>query len=142
MLINIKNRYSISYEGKSEKQSSSGIIVSTGAGSTGWLSSVINMVNGVFNAFNRHDSADLNFDMKWNDNKLVFVVREPFVSRHSSASITMGFIEGNSKLLIESHMPMNGKIFSDGIENDYLNFNSGAIVEIGKAKEKAKIVTL
>jgi NAD kinase len=138
----ISARYSITYKGKSEKQSSSGIIISTGAGSTGWLSSVINMVNGIFGTFNPQGKAHLNLDMKWNDDKLVFVVREPFVSRHSSASITLGFIEGNSKLVIESQMPMNGKIFSDGIENDYLNFNSGAIVEIGKAKEKAKIVTL
>lgn len=138
----ISARYSISYGGHTEKQSSSGIIVSTGAGSTGWLSSVINMVNGIFKTYSHRKNSDMNLTMKWNEDKLVFVVREPFISRHSTASITMGFIEKDSKLIIESHMPVNGKIFSDGIENDYLSFNSGAIVEIGRAKEKAKIVTL
>ena len=37
-------------------------------------------------------------------------------------------------------MPSNGLIFSDGIEADFLNFNSGSIVEIGIAKQKAMII--
>jgi NAD kinase len=138
----ISARYSISFEGHTEKQSSSGIIVSTGAGSTGWLSSVINMVNGIFKTCHPEESTDMDIKMGWDDTSLAFVVREPFVSRHSSASITMGFIRDDTGLVIESHMPVNGKIFSDGIENDYLSFNSGTRVEIRKAKEKAKMVTL
>ena len=39
-------------------------------------------------------------------------------------------------------MPNNGLIFSDGIESDFLHFNSGSIVTIGPAKEKATLVTL
>jgi NAD kinase len=39
--------YRINYGEKSEIQSSSGVLVSTGAGSTGWLSSVFNMASGV-----------------------------------------------------------------------------------------------
>lgn len=35
---------------------------------------------------------------------------------------------------------MKGGIF-DGIETDFLNFNSGNIVNIGTADEKANIVT-
>ena len=37
-------------------------------------------------------------------------------------------------------MPNNGVIFSDGIESDFLNFNSGSIVEIGISNEKANLV--
>ncbi len=37
-------------------------------------------------------------------------------------------------------MPTKGIIFSDGIESDFLNFNSGSIVEIGLADEKANLV--
>ena len=37
-------------------------------------------------------------------------------------------------------MPNNGIIFSDGVEKDFLNFNSGSIVEIGIAKETANMV--
>ncbi|HYK43949.1 MAG TPA: hypothetical protein VEV83_02190 [Parafilimonas sp.] len=44
------------------------------------------------------------------------------------------------KLVIESFMPNNGVIFSDGIENDFIRFNSGAIVTIGIAGEKANLV--
>jgi hypothetical protein len=37
-------------------------------------------------------------------------------------------------------MPSNGIIFSDGIETDFLDFNSGATAEIGLAEEKAVLV--
>jgi hypothetical protein len=38
-------------------------------------------------------------------------------------------------------MPTSGVIFSDGIETDFLRFNSGAVATIGIAPETAKIVT-
>ncbi len=41
---------------------------------------------------------------------------------------------------IESYRPTKGIIFSDGIESDFLNFNSGSVVEIGIADEKANLV--
>ena len=43
-------------------------------------------------------------------------------------------------LKIESHIASKGVIFSDGIEADFVNFNSGSVVEIGIAKEKASLV--
>lgn len=43
-------------------------------------------------------------------------------------------------LVVESLMPMNGIIFSDGIEADFLKFNAGNIATIGIAKEKANLV--
>ncbi|MEQ8560239.1 MAG: hypothetical protein RID18_01940 [Cytophagales bacterium] len=39
----VSSRYELTFNGKTENQSSSGLIVSTGAGSTGWLSSIFNM---------------------------------------------------------------------------------------------------
>jgi NAD kinase len=132
-------RYKITFDNTSENQSSSGIIVSTGAGSTGWLSSIMNMSNGIYSAFG-NGSKDLKFNLNWNDNNLVFMVREPFQSKYSQISLTAGMIGENIKLRIESFMPSNGIIFSDGIENDFLNFNSGSIVEVGVAKQKASII--
>jgi hypothetical protein len=82
----------------------------------------------------------LRMNMKWEDNKLVFIVREPFQSKYSEISLTAGLITNELKLRIESFMPSNGLIFSDGIEADFLNFNSGSIVEIGIAKQKALII--
>src|SRR5579885_2950882 len=38
----VSSRYSLTWNGRTERQSSLGVLVSTGAGSTGWLSSVQN----------------------------------------------------------------------------------------------------
>jgi len=135
----ISARYKITHKDKTENHSSSGIIVSTGAGSTGWLSSLINMTNGIASTFNK-ETKTLRMNMKWEDNKLVFIVREPFHSKYSEISLTAGLITHELKLRVESLMPSNGLIFSDGIEADFLNFNSGSIVEIGIAKQKAMII--
>lgn len=132
-------RYCLNFKNKSESQSSSGIIVSTGAGSTGWLSSVVNMSNGVFSTF-QPTKAKVKLQMKWDEEKLIYIVREPFLSKHSQVSLTAGVITSSSSLKIESQMPFNGVIFSDGIEGDYLQFNSGCKVEITLAARKAVIV--
>jgi NAD kinase len=134
-------RYKISFNGTIENQSSSGIIVSTGAGSTGWLSSAINMTNGISSTF-QHGKNNFSLRMKWDEDKLAFVVREPFLSKHSAISVTAGMIDSHRTIKLESHMPFNGVIFSDGIESDFLNFNSGCIAEISIAKEKANMVQL
>lgn len=44
-------------------------------------------------------------------------------------------------LILVSHMPENGTIFSDGIESDFLQFNSGTEEEIGLAEKKGHLVT-
>ncbi len=132
-------RYKIRYGAKSELQSSSGLIISTGAGSTGWMSSVLNMANGIHSAFGKQ-SGTLSLNLNWDDERLFFAVREPFKSKHSDVSISAGYITKQNPLIIESNMPFNGVIFSDGIESDFLNFNSGCTVQIGVAKQKAHIV--
>ena len=37
-------------------------------------------------------------------------------------------------------MPQEGVIFSDGVEADYLSFDSGAVASISVADEKARLV--
>ncbi len=134
----VSARYRLTHRGRTEEQSSSGVLVSTGAGSTGWLSSVFNMARGVaeFTGGNPGAATRLPREAR----RLLFVVREPFVSRASGAEIVVGSIEGDAPLSIESHMPRNGVIFSDGVETDYLAFNSGAIASIGVAPEVANLV--
>ncbi|MBU2929278.1 NAD(+)/NADH kinase [Winogradskyella psychrotolerans] len=134
----VSSRYSIEYKGIKEQQSSSGIIVSTGAGSTGWLSSIFNMTNNISEYF--HNESRCSNKLEWNANQLVFVVREPFLSKQSQTNIGYGIITENTTLKIESNMPTKGIIFSDGIESDFLNFNSGSVVDIGLADEKANLV--
>jgi NAD kinase len=135
----ISSRYEIEFKNKKEKQSSSGIIVSTGAGSSGWLSSVFNMTNNI-SRFQSHKEIEQNSSLKWEDEKLIFVVREPFLSKMTKTDIGFGIITKRETLKIESKMPTKGIIFSDGIEADFLSFNSGSHVEIGIANEKANLV--
>jgi NAD kinase len=134
----VSARYRIAHGGREEAQSSSGIIVSTGAGSTGWLSSVFNMAAGVTGFAGGTPGAPRR--LAWDARELLFVVREPFVSRHSSAGIVAGAIEPGAELLIESRMPCDGVIFGDGIEADYLAFGAGAVAKIGAAAHKTRLV--
>lgn len=134
----VSARYTMSYQNKTEEQSSSGIIVSTKSGSSGWLSSVFNMTNGM-NQFSKNRSNDLHAG-RMKEEQLMFVVREPFLSKRSQAGMVAGLLDHQTELRVESFMPDKGVIFSDGIESDFLNFNSGAIVTVGIAKEKAKLV--
>jgi NAD kinase len=134
----VSARYGITYGGRRENHSSSGIIVSTGAGSTGWLSSIFNETAGIL-AF-LGGGAVKPVRMNWEEERLLFVVREPFVSRHSQAGMIAGEIRPNAPLLLESQMPSGGVIFSDGVEADHLDFNSGAMAEIRVAAQKANLV--
>ncbi|WP_316843008.1 hypothetical protein [Pedobacter gandavensis] len=133
----VSARYRISYGAKTEEHSSSGLIVSTPAGSTGWLSSIINMSHGIASISNKNQKLK---KPVFKENDLIFAVREPFKSIRTQTDIVFGSIKQESYLKIESLMPSNGIIFSDGIEADFLNFNSGAVVTIGIASEAAKLV--
>jgi NAD kinase len=130
--------YRISCGNKVEVQSSSGVLVSTGAGSTGWLSSVFNMVSGI-SSF-RGGTVVKPVRLPWEDRRLVYVVREPFMSRHSQANIVTGMLESGQELVLESLMPSGGAVFSDGMEADFLQFNSGAIATVRAAEQRARLV--
>ena len=134
----VSARYRIRYRDAAEPQSSSGVLVSTGAGSTGWLSSVFNMAAGVTALCGGRGREGIR--LEWEDPRLLFVVREPFVSRHSKAGIVAGLVEPDSELRLESLMPSGGVIFSDGIEQDFLRFDSGAVAHVRAAGKKARLV--
>jgi len=134
----VSARYRIRWRGAAEPQSSSGVLVATGAGSTGWMSSVFNMTAGVEGLLGGQKVKAVFFP--WEDPRLLFVVREPFVSKHSSAGVVAGWIEPQQELELESQMPSGGVIFSDGIESDYIQFNSGTQVIVGAAAEAARLV--
>ena len=137
----VSARYRIQVGGQGENHSSSGIIVSTGAGSTGWLSSLFNMANGMWAAFGGEAGASLARPaLDWEADRLIFVVREPFVSKTSGAAIVCGVITPAAPLLLESQMPEGGVIFSDGVEADYLAFNAGAQATIALAEKRTNLV--
>jgi len=139
-------RYTLRLGDQKERQSSSGVIVSTGLGSTGWFTSLITGANAVAAAFGRDGSRKkppLVIDaprFAWDAQHLFFTVREPFPSKTSTASMVFGRITPSQPLRIESLMPERGVIFSDGIEADYLEFNSGAQAEVKIAEKTGQLV--
>ncbi len=136
----ISARYLISYQQQQEEQSSSGIIVSTQAGSTGWLSSVFNMSYGIQQFIEQQPREKPATILE--TNQLMFAVREPFQSKKTQTNVVAGLVTEGNPLILQSLMPVNGVIFSDGIESDFLQFNSGAVATIGIAPEKAVLVEI
>ena len=135
-------RYTLRTGERAESHSSSGIIVSTGLGSTGWLRSVIAGATGVAAALCGHAiKVEERVSLAWDADSLLFSVREPWPSRTSAAGITFGRVTAAEPLVVVSSMPENGVIFSDGMEADFLEFNSGTEARIGLAKRKGHLVT-
>ncbi len=134
-------RYRIEVGERAEEQSSSGIIVSTGMGSTGWLRSVLAGATGIASSLS---GKNLKLDQKkpvpWDADYLYFSVREPWPSRTTSAEITFGKVTTREPLQIVSEMPEHGVIFSDGIERDYLEFQSGVHATITVAEKQGHLV--
>ena len=112
----VSARYAIKFKNKTENQSSSGIIISTGLGSTGWYSSLA------------ADRATNPWDIS--SKELRFTVREPFYSKTTGNKLVRGVLLNDDKLTIESNMGEKGVVFSDGIETDSVEFNAGTIVKI------------
>jgi hypothetical protein len=147
-------RYLIKLGDQKENQSSSGVIVSTGMGSSGWFSSLITGAKGVSAAFTaaatkgRAVASQLELGVApshsprfpWNADHLYFTVREPFPSKTTGTSLVFGRIGVNGPLEIDSLMPERGVIFSDGIEADFLEFNSGSKATICVAERQGRLV--
>lgn len=137
----VSARYSLTWREKTERQSSSGVLVSTGAGSTGWFSSTQHMAEAVSHLLLRDKAPKLpTLRLAWEDPRLVFVVREPFRSRVSGVELAAGLLEEGEYLRLESHMPEGGVIFSDGVEADALGFNTGAVATIRAAERQTRLV--
>jgi NAD kinase len=155
-------RYLIRSGDASETQSSSGVIVSTGMGSTGWLKSLLTGAAAITQSAGSilarqaagellapggpptKGSARVRLNVKtefaWDANYLFYTVREPFPTRTTGASLVFGRVTPEAPLILESQMAENGVIFSDGIERDFLEFNSGTRAVVGIAERKGVLV--
>ena len=151
-------RYVIRSGEVGETQSSSGVIVSTGMGSTGWLKSLLTGASAIVRSSRRpealtqtartkrneprhlgcYEEAVAGF--KWNSDYLYYTVREPFPTKTTGASLVFGRVTADQPLTLESRMAENGVIFSDGIEQDFLEFNSGTQAVINIAERKGTLV--
>lgn len=155
-------RYRIRTGKQGETQSSSGIIVSTGMGSTGWLKSLLTGAAAVTHSAGsllartastgvpsgetaqdrdtRETRLNLKSEFDWGANHLYFTVREPFPTRTTGASLVFGRVTPDAPLFLESFTAENGVIFSDGVEKDFLEFNSGTQATITIAERKGVLV--
>lgn len=136
-------RYTIELGSQQERHSSSGIIVSTGAGCSGWLRSITTGAWQIACYFGATGAGPQLKDIQlgWSSEQLWYTVREPFPSNTSQTSLVFGQLGSGEMLRLTSHMPGGGVIFSDGIESDFLQFNSGSIAEIRVASRKAHLIT-
>lgn len=137
----VSARYTLTAGAHSERQSSSGIIVSTGMGSTGWLKSLYAGWTGAATTFAVEPPQEaLSAAFPWDADFLNYFVREPFPSRTTGASLVAGRISAEAPMTIVSEMAENGVIFSDGIEADFLEFNAGTRAAIGIAERQGLLV--
>jgi hypothetical protein len=136
-------RYRLRWGGRDEEQSSSGIIVSTGAGSTGWLRSVVAGAAGLVAALGGDPGPLATLDacrFAPEADELRFFVREPWASKSTGAGIVTGSLGPGEEIEVVSQMPQGGAIFGDGVESDYLPFNSGAVARIGLSDRKVHLL--
>jgi NAD kinase len=132
--------YEIAAGGRTERQSSSGLIVATGLGSTAWFKSIVTGSLAIAGSFGQPHLPGSYEALPWDAAELRFAVREPFPSRHSQTSLVCGRLAVEEQLRIRSLMAENGVIFSDGIEADRLDFNAGAEVTIGIARRRGRLI--
>jgi NAD kinase len=131
--------YEIHHHGKHEFQSSSGVIVSTGAGTTGWMRSIFRGAQMIAH-YNEREYDLVDPHLARSAEALIYAVREPWPSKTTGTELVIGHVAPNLPLEIHSRMPVNGVIFGDGMEWDFLEFNAGTRVEIGIAPQKTQLV--
>ncbi|MBP2653603.1 MAG: hypothetical protein H6Q73_1172 [Firmicutes bacterium] len=138
----VSAKYEIQIGADQERQSSSGIIISTGLGSTAWLKSVVTGAAAIVKYLSGNKGFNIKTDTKldWNADCLYFSVREPFISRTSHANLVIGRVTAQESLVVRSLMAGDGVIFSDGIESDFIQFNAGIEATITVAEKKGYLV--
>jgi NAD kinase len=121
-------RYHVALNGRRERQSSSGIIVATGTGATGWALSI-----------NRSRATPVSLPAP-TEPRLAFFVREAWPSVATGADLTEGVLGAGEALEVTSRMNTGGVVFGDGIEDDRLDFGWGRALRIEIANRRLRLV--
>lgn len=132
--------YELSCAGQSEFQSSSGLIVSTGLGSTAWMKSVVTGSMAIAQSVGMQQGRTSYQSRPWDAPTLEFAVREPFPTRTSQVTLVHGEFGRETPIQIRSLMPDNGIIFSDGIESDFLRFTAGMLATVSVSNAQGQLV--
>jgi NAD kinase len=127
-------RYELQIDQQRESQSSSGLIVSTGLGSTGWMRSV---VTGALAVAGQPGVVSA---LPWDARELRYAVREPFPSRATGTSLVYGSVGEQQRLVLTSRTAEGAVLFSDGMVDDAIAFGAGTRVEIRVADRRGTLV--
>lgn len=120
--------YALRFGGARERHSSSGIIVATGTGATGWARSISRA---------RSRSVDLPAPTA---RELAFFVREAFPSVVTGVDVTEGVIAAEASLVVTSEMNEGGVVFGDGIEEDRIDFHFGQEITLQAAQSSLRLL--
>lgn len=112
-------RYKIDDGRHAERQSSSGLIVTTGTGLTGWATSIL-----------RATGRTLELDPV--APRLGYLVREAWPGPGFGAAMVAGLVD-RDPLHVTSEMDTGGTVFADGIESDSFAFSWGRSVSVRTA---------
>ncbi len=115
-------------DGRTERHSSSGVIVGTGTGSTGWCASIARD-RGTAGQLPASDSA-----------ALCWFVREAWPSPATGTDLTAGTLTGGEQLELTSESDRL-VLFADGVEDDHATLSWGQRVQIGLAQQRLRLVS-
>jgi NAD kinase len=117
-------RYRLGVGTRSELHSSSGLIVASGTGASGWAHSI---------AAGRADAPPLPAPRA---PELAWLVREAWPSRTTGTTLVGGRLGDGERLVVTSEMNEGGTVFGDGIEADRLELPFGQTVELMRAEQQ------
>jgi hypothetical protein len=120
-------RYRLTISGRAERQSSSGVLVGTGTGATGWCASVARAT---------HTSLEL---PAAEAPTLAWFVREAWPSPATGTSLVEGLVIAGDELTLEAETD-GLVVFGDGMERDHLSLAWGQRVTVRVAEQSLRLV--
>ncbi len=114
-------RYELKVGGRTEEQKSSGVIVSTPAGSSAWGKSAGGM------------------RLKLTDGKIAYVVREPYFGRLTKPRLTKGIIGASGSLKIKSNIWQGGIVVIDSYKKEF-PFKEGSTLIVKASRQPLNLV--
>jgi hypothetical protein len=121
-------RYALTVGDRREQQSSSGLIVATGTGATGWAKSI------------NHQAGDPLALPAPGSAQVAWLVREAWESAATGAALTAGLLAPGEHLEVTCELGADGVVFGDGIEADRLELDWGQRVTIAAARQRLQLV--